>query len=455
LTSFLLPDEPIETLDHYFATDVGGLGVKRAQELGPQRTLEEVERSGLRGRGGGGFPTGRKWRSIAGSGASGTRYLVVNGAEGEPGTFKDRALLRANPYLLVEGAIIAAFAVGAAEVYIGLKAGFTREIEALTRAVEEMQLAGICTDCIVNIVQGPDEYLFGEEKALLEVIEGKPPLPRLLAPYEHGLFARDIMSGWESVEGQASPNPTLVNNVETLCNVPWILLNGSDWYRSMGTAQSPGHVVCTVVGDVVRPGVGEIELGTPLGDVIERVGGGVAVERRVKAVLPGVANKVVTYLRVPLTYEGFQAVGSGMGSCGFIVYDDTACMVEVARLMSRFLSIESCGQCPPCKLGSAEITSRLARIEGGVGNEDDVREIVSWLDKVTDGNRCYLAVEEQNVVASILRTFVNEFDEHLVGGRCPRPRDVALAKIVDLAGGKVTYDTTHARKQPDWTYADS
>jgi NADH:ubiquinone oxidoreductase subunit F (NADH-binding) len=414
-----------------------------------------VSASGLRGRGGAGFPTGRKWSSIADAPVEGgRRYVVVNGAEGEPATFKDRALMRANPYQLVEGAIIAAFAVGADEVYIGVKRTFETEITRLTQAVEEMQQAGICRDCQVTLVHGPEEYLYGEETGLLEVIEGKPPLPRLFRPYEHGLFASDIVSGWQPVEGVPAPNPTLVNNVETLSNVPWILARGADWFRSMGTAESPGNVVCTVVGDVVRPGVAEIELGTSLGDAIAGVAGGVQPGRTIKAVFSGVSNPVVTRTDIPISYEGFTAAGSSMGAVGYVVYDDTACMVEVARLMSRFLYVESCGQCPPCKLGSAEMTTRLERIEAGVGADQDIDVLRHWIPRVTDGNRCYLAVEEQSIVSSIMREFAGEFAEHLEGGRCPRPRTIPLPKIVDMNEHGVVYDERQYFKQPDWTYVE-
>jgi NADH-quinone oxidoreductase subunit F len=436
--TFLLPDAPLTSLDEYLATDVGGLGLLRATELGPAATIDVVDRSGLRGRGGGGFPTGRKWRGIAGAEGSaeqqdaGLRYVVVNGAEGEPGTFKDRALLRANPYQLVEGAMIAAFAVGAAEVFIALKRRFTREIERVTLAVQEMQTAGICRDCSVSVVEGPDDYLYGEEKAMLEVIEGKSALPRVQPPYEVGLF----------VQTNGRSNPTLVNNVETLSNVPHIVARGSDWFRSHGTAGSPGTVVCTVVGDVRRPGVGEVVLGTPLAKVVDEIGGGALPGRRIKAVMSGVSNAVVTgdLLDTPLDYESFRAIGSGLGSCGFVVFDDTACMVEVARIFSAFLAVESCGQCPPCKLGSQEMTDRLRHIESGKGSDEDVTAIGSWLLRVTDGNRCYLAVEEQQVVSSLLRAFPEEFAAHIEGGRCPRPREVRLPKIVDLADGRVTYE---------------
>ena len=460
MPSVLLPLAPISSLDEYLASEVGGLGVRRALELGPSETIAEVARAGLRGRGGGGFPTGRKWASIVDQPGS-QRFIVCNGAEGEPGTFKDRALLRANPYQLVEGVLIAAYAVGAAGVFICLKASFEPELEAVTRAVQGMQAAGICPDCQVTIVRGPEEYLFGEEKALLEVIEGRDPLPGLFPPYQHGLFATRPQMGWEA---QAAPpghpgpqysNPTLVNNVETLSNVPHILTRGSDWFRTMGTSQSPGTMVCTVVGDVISPGVAEMELGTPLRQVIEAAGGGPAPGRSIKAVFSGVANPVVIgdQLDVALSWEGFEAISSGMGAGGFIVYDDTACMVGVARLFSRFLYVESCGQCPPCKLGSGAITERLERLEAGSGTERDVDEIVSWLSRVTDGNRCYLPVEERLVVESILRAFSDEVAQHLGTGACPRPRHLPIPKLIDLRDGQAFYDERQEHKLPDWTYA--
>ena len=461
VTTFLLPSEPVESLDAYLASDVGGSGVRRAHELGPLATIDVVSRSGLRGRGGGGFSTGQKWAGIAAQ-TVGRRFLVCNGAEGEPGTFKDRALLRANPYQLVEGVAIAAFAIDATEAFICLKASFRREIDVVTRAVQEFQAAGLCGDCKVTIVAGPDEYLFGEEKAMLEVIEGNEPLPRWLPPYLHGLFATAPQLGWQSHETGANStsdgggsNPTLVNNVETLSNVPHIVARGVEWFRSLGTAESPGTIVTTVVGDVVAPDVGEVEMGVSLRAVIDAVGSGPVAGRAVKAVFSGVANAVVTAadLDVPVTYEGFQAIGSGLGSAGFIVYDDTTCMVDAAYRCSRFLSIESCGQCPPCKLGSSAITEHLERIETGVGNQGDLDAISGWLGHVTDGSRCYLAMEELIVVTSIMRAFPEEFAEHIELGRCPRPRRLPIPKLIDLVDGHAVYDESFWRKQPDWTYA--
>ena len=455
---FLLPPQPVRTLDAYLAAG-GGTGIARAQEIGPAATIEELQRAGLRGRGGAGFAVGRKWATVAGAGGT-DRYVVCNAAEGEPGTFKDRAVLRANPYQVVEGLVIGGFAVGAVEGFIALKASFRREVEAVTRAVEELQSAGICTDCQVTIVQGPEEYLFGEETALLEVIEGGAPLPRVLPPYQHGLFATAPQEGWEAHEvqpghrGRHESNPTLVNNAETFANVPHILGRGAAWFRGMGTAESPGTVVTTVVGDVVAPDVGEVEMGTPLSAVIGAVGSGVRPGRQVKAVFSGVSNPVVTAaeLATPLSYEAFRAIGSGLGAAGFIVYDDTACMVEVARQFSRFLYVESCGQCPACKTGCGEITAHLDAIEAGTGTTRDIENIRAWLQQVTDGNRCYLGAEEQGLIASILRAFPEEFVAHIEGGRCPRPRDLPLPKLVELRDGHATYDTAQYRKRPDWTY---
>ena len=458
---YLLPEQPVTSLAQWQEMG-GGKALEIARRLGPDDTIEELGTAGLRGRGGAGFPTSRKWSGVRSSAGS-HRYVVCNAAEGEPSSFKDRALLRANPYQVVEGLAVAALTIGAREAYIGIKASFRREMERVVRALEEMEAAGLAGDVPITVVGGPDEYLFGEEKALLEVIEGKPPLPRLLPPYEHGLFATGSQMGWEAVPREPGhgpaldvSNPTLVNNVETLANVVHILVRGAAWFRGMGTSGSPGHAVATVVGDVVRPGVAEIDLGTTLSQVIEQVGGGARPGRRIKAAFSGISNPVVTAdkLDTPLTYEDMARIGSGLGAVGFAVYDDTACMVEVAFQYSRFLWIESCGQCPPCKLGTEEITHRLNEIEACRGSEEDVAVIGARLGNVTDGNRCFLPVEEQKVVGSILRAFPEEFAAHLEGD-CPNPRtDLIAPKIADLADGVVTYDEHHRLKRPDWTYED-
>lgn len=459
---YLLPAEPVASLDAWRAQG-GGQALDIARRLGPEATIEELAAAGLRGRGGAGFPTARKWAGVRGAGGT-HHFAVCNAAEGEPASFKDRALLRANPYQVIEGLTVAAEVVGAREAYVGIKASFRRELERLVAALEEMEAAGLAGDIPINIVPGPEEYLFGEEKALLEVIEGKPPLPRLLPPYEFGLFATGSQLGWEAVPREPGhgpeidvANPTLVNNVETLADVTHILARGAEWFRGMGTAASPGHAVATVVGDVVRPGVAEIDLGMRLSDLIAEVGGGPRPGRRVKAVFSGISNAVVTaaQLDTPLTYEDMAAIGTGLGAVGFAVYDDSACMVEVAYQYSRFLWVESCGQCPACKLGTEEITHRLNEIEACRGSDEDVEVIAARLGNVTDGNRCFLPVEEQHVVGSILRAFPEEFAAHLEGD-CPRPRgDLQAPKIVDLGDGRVTYDEHQRHKRPDWTYEDA
>ena len=454
---FLLPEQPVTSLDEWRRLG-GGQGLEVADKLGPEGTIEEVTAAGLRGRGGGGFLTGRKWESIRNAGG-GTRYVACNAAEGEPATFKDRTLMRANPYQAVEGVAIAAYCVGASAAYICLKASFEREREAITRAVVEMDAAGMLPHLSVTIVAGPEEYLFGEEKAMLEVIEGKEPLPRLFPPFQHGLFATGPNQGWEAGTGSRSDNPqanpTLVNNLETMSNVPHILTRGADWFRSMGTQESPGTLCCTVVGDVQRPGVLEVEMGTPLSTVLRRCGGS-RPGHKFKAAFSGVANAVLTPERfpTPLTYEAMAAAGSGLGAGGFAFYDDTACMVEVARAFSRFLYVESCGQCRSCKFGCGEVTRALERIEVGEGEDVDIEYIGRRLQTVTDSVRCYLATEEQILVASILREFSDEFAEHLEGHcRVPVARPITVPKVVDIVDSTVIYDEKQNRKEPDWTYA--
>ena len=460
--AMLLDGDPVRSLDDYRARG-GGAAFAVATQIDPATLVELVTASGLRGRGGGGFPTGRKWAGIRAAGP-GRRFAVCNAAEGEPGTFKDRALLRHDPYRVLEGLAIAGYAVGAEAAYLATKASYAREAERLARALEEVHEAGFFADLTITLVLGPDEYLFGEEKALLEVIEGNDPLPRLLPPYEHGLFATDIQTGWQAVDapagvgqaqGRGQPNPTLVNNVETLAHVPRIVVEGAEWFRATGTPESPGTTVATVVGDVQRPFVGEVELGTPLSELLARAGGP-HPGRRLVAAFSGVANPVITadHFEAPVSYEGLAAAGSGLGSAGFVVYDDTACMVEVARTLSRFLYVESCGQCRSCKFGCGDITRNLDALMEGTGTEQHIEVIGARLLSVTDQTRCFLAAEEQALVSSVLRAFPEEFARHLEG-RCSVPeRRIDVPKLLDVSDGTATYDLRQARKQPDWTYLD-
>jgi NADH:ubiquinone oxidoreductase subunit F (NADH-binding) len=418
---FLLGETPVSSLDEY-AAGGGGAGLRRAREIGPAATIEEIRKSGLRGRGGAGFPTGVKW-SGARRAEGETRYVVCNAAEGEPGTFKDRWLIRSNPYQLLEGIAIAAHAVGAGEAFIGIKAKSTTEIAALQLAAIEMADAGQLADCSITIVPGPDDYLFGEEKALLEAIEGRDPLPRLYPPYVQGLFE----------ETTGSPKPTVVNNVETLSNVPRILREGADRFRSVGTARSPGTMVFTVGGDVRKETVVELEMGTPLSLLINDIGKGLRRGRRLNVVANGVSNRPLSAaeLDTPMDFESLQGIGSGLGSGGFTVYDDTACVAQVAATLSSFLNNGSCGQCPPCKLGTGEITSRFGALASGDAGMRELEEIAAWSIRVTDSNRCGLGAGQQALARGFLETFPDHFAGHVAGAPCTPPRRVAAPVIED------------------------
>lgn len=453
----LLSGEPVRTLEGY--RQRGGLaGYEAAKGLWPDGVVDVLAQSGLRGRGGAGFPVGLKWRSIlAGGPGAGDRFVVANGAEGEPGTFKDRAILRHNPYLLIEGLLIAARTLGADRAFVALKASFEIEAQRVAAAAAEMAAAGLGAGVSIEIVRGPDEYLFGEEKALLEVIEGEDPLPRLFPPYIYGLFSQSPQMGWSAGNtlddaDRDGSNPTLVNNVETLSLVPLILSQGPEWFRSTGTTESPGMLTCTVSGDTVRHGVGEFPMGTPLSTVIDQLGGGLPIDRAVKYVLSGVSNPIIRadHLDVPLTYEHLEAIGSGLGTAGFLVFDDRTDPVELAEAVSRFLAVESCGQCPACKLGTGRITEILAAEaelnvpELPIG-ETAVGELSARLGAVTDSSRCYLPTQEQRLVTSLLP------DMRKPRLRTPK-RGLLITKIVDLEGDRFVLDERQRRKRPDWTY---
>jgi NADH:ubiquinone oxidoreductase subunit F (NADH-binding) len=445
----LLPTahRPIVSVGGYVAT--GGLSaLQHVRHSTPEAVIDEIARAGLRGRGGAGFPTGAKWSGIIGGG-SGPRYACCNAAEGEPGTFKDRYLLRLNPYQVLEGLAIAARVIGAARAFMCLKGSFAPEIARVRTALDELRAAGVVgsgAGVEIDLVLGPEEYLFGEEKALLEVIEGNLPLPRVLPPYLEGLFRQP-----------PAANPTLVNNVETLANVPHILRHGAEWFRRVGTPGAPGTMIFTLTGDVRRPGCFELPLGTPLRALVEELGGGPSAGRTLKVILPGASNAVLTpaQLDTPMDFDALREAGSGLGSAGFVAYDDSACMVALAHVFSRFMYVESCGQCPPCKFGTREITRLLERLEQGDGSAADVETIFARCAIVDEGNRCALPVGERVLVESLIRRFEAEFHAHLHSS-CSRPRLLFLPKIVDLdpASGYVAYDARQVLKQPDWRYAE-
>jgi NADH-quinone oxidoreductase subunit F len=401
--------------------------------------IDVVEASGLRGRGGAGFPTGTKWRTVAGLGGDEPPTVVVNGAEGEPGTLKDRTLLRRNPFKVLEGALIAAHAIGADRVIVAIKPSATSELTRMQTAIEEVRYGGWCDHVEMCCVPGSDRYLFGEETALLEVLDGHPPFPRVAPPYRDGVDPAEA---------------TLVNNVETLANVPSIILDGPDQFRTRGTPESPGTILCTVSGRTERAGVGEFELGTPLREVLERLGGSPASS--VVAVLSGVAHPMLPAdaLDTPLTWEDMAAAGGGLGAAGFIVLDDSVDIVAVAQGVSRFLAVESCGQCTPCKqdgLATAEVLERLMRSEP---EPDDLEVLPTLAARVTDGARCYLAQQHQNVVQSLLRLFPDAVRAHAEGD-ARAAGSYPIVPLLDIVDGQPVLADDDLGVLPDWAEGET
>ena len=454
----VLDPQPVRSLQAYVAVG-GGEAIRLAHDVGPEALVAAVTDAGLRGRGGAGFPTGVKWQTVAANRPAGiAATVVVNGAEGEPGSFKDRAILRANPYRVLEGAVVAAIAVGADRVVVALKERFTDELARLRTAIGELQDEGWTKGVELDVLAGPDAYLFGEETALLEVLDGRPPFPRVAPPFRHG--ADEIGEGGESAadvdlagpSGSTDAPPTLVDNVETLANIPAIVVDGPDAFRSVGTADSPGTLVCTVSGAGLRAGVVEVAMGTPLDEVIALATG---VEPPPVAVLPGVSNAILPpdALRVRLTYEDMAAAGSGLGCGAYLLFSVDTDPVAIAAGVARFLAVESCGQCTPCKQDGLAIAERLTGWASGEGAADTALELAAvedHLGTITDGARCYLATQHQLVVGSILSLYPEPVRRRIDGTDAVEP--VPIAAIADLVDGTVVLDADQATKQPDWTH---
>ena len=434
----------------------GGIGVQRARRMSPEEIIAMISDAGLRGRGGAGFPTAVKLRTVAESRSElvGTT-VVVNAAEGEPGTFKDRALLRTNPYRVLEGAVIAALAVGATDIKVGIKATFEREISRLERAIDEATAAGWFEGVTIDLVRGPSSYLFGEETGMLEVIEGRQPFPRVTPPFRRGIEAQDTRSAGGvdlAAAGGSDEPPALVDNVETLANVALVMANGPDWFREVGTESSPGTIVCTVSGATRRQGVGEIPMGTTLRDAIRLIGWGAQPGREVGIVVSGTANALIpsSMLDTPLTYEAMRDAGTGLGSAGFIVFDETTDPVAIAQGISRFLAVESCGQCEPCKRDGAVLSDYLALLARSDITEQQMRDLRRRTETVTIGARCNLAFQQAEVVGSLLELFGGSVRDHAAGG-AGAAEPIVIAPIANMFGGRAVLDLDQVRKQPDWS----
>ncbi len=464
----VLPPKPYESLADYIEAG-GGKGLEAARKVDAETIIGELTASGLRGRGGAGFPTGEKWQTIKSFAAPLLRTsVVVNAAEGEPGTFKDRSIIRANPYAVIEGALIGARVMDAKSVVIATKETFIDEVARLREAIAEVSAAGWVGDIDIRIVEGPSEYLYGEETALLEVIDDRPPFPRIAPPFRRGVvevvktegdadsgsgLAADVqMAG---TEDDSDAPPVLVNNVETMANVPAIIAKGAAWFKSLGTAESPGTIVCTITGDVIHPGVVEIPMGTPLRVAIDTAAGGVLRGVKVGAVLVGVSSAVLNadQLDTELSYEGMKGIGSGLGSAGYIVIADGTDVVSVAAGVSRFLAVESCGQCTPCKQDGAEIARLLANAASGEGSADDLVTVKARLGTVADEARCSLAAQQQAVVGSLLKAFPQQVTSRFQPDATPVEVHL-VAALVDIEDQGATLDSAFMRKQLDWTYDD-
>lgn len=450
-----LDSTPVPTLNDHLNSG-GGRAVQTVRRLTADEVISEIEAAGLRGRGGAGFPTALKLRTVAESRSErvGTT-VVVNAAEGEPGTFKDRTLLRTNPYRVLEGAVVAAIAVGATRIIVGIKGSFERETQRLRAAIAEVDAAGWFDGLTVEIVGGPSSYLFGEETAMLEVLEGRQPFPRVTPPFRRGIEEHDTRSagGVElaAVGGSDEP-PALVDNVETLANVALILANGVDWYRQVGTAKSPGTIVCTVSGGTRRHGVGEVAMGTTLRRAIELIGWGPQPDRSISIVVSGTANALIPsdLLDTPLTYEAMREVGTGLGSAGFIVFDDLADPVAIAQGISRFLAVESCGQCEPCKRDGVALASALRDVARSSATRRQLIDIERRVETVAVGARCNLALQQAEVIRSLLDLFGDAVSGHQNGRSAPAA-DVVIAPIANMVGGRAILDLDQLRKQPDWS----
>ena len=384
----------------------------------PEELIEMVKRSGLRGRGGAGFPAGMKWGFMPKDGRV-QKILAVNTDEGEPGTFKDRQIVERDPHQVIEGVIIASYAVGASRAYVYIRGefflGVKRWIKAIADAYEHgflgKNILGTGYALDMSVHRGAGAYICGEETAMLESLEGKPGNPRLKPPYpaQIGLFGL----------------PTLVHNIETLACIPHIVLRGAEWFANIGTSESKGPKIFSVSGHVNQPGNYELPLGTVLSEIIFEYAGGLRNGKRLKAIIPGGASTpVLTAEQVgtPMAFETLEKAGSQLGTGGIIVMDETTCMVETARRITKFFAHESCGRCVPCRIGSLRLFEILDRIEKGKGIPGDIERTL-YLSQNIDGRTfCPMGAALVNPARSTVLEFRDEYEYHIHEKKCsPNP----------------------------------
>ena len=416
-----------EDIEEYIALD-GYAGFEKALfEMKDTEICKTISDSGLRGRGGGGFPAGRKWESVRRN-VSDVKYVVCNGDEGDPGAFMDQGVMEGNPHSVLEGMLIAGVATGASEGYIYVRAEYPLAVKRLRTAIAKAEEMGLLGDNILgsgfnfhmHINRGAGAFVCGEGSALTSSIEGKRGMPRVKPPrtVDQGLWAK----------------PTVLNNVETFANVPQIILNGADWYRSIGTAGSPGTKTFALTGNVVNTGLVEVPMGTTLREVIFDIGGGIKDGKKFKAVqIGGPSGGCLTeeHLDLPMDFDSLKKVGAIIGSGGLVVMDEDTCMVEVARFFMNFTQKESCGKCVPCREGTKRMLEILERIIHNEGSLEDLDMLESLANTITETSLCGLGQTACKPVLSTLKYFRNEYLNHVVDKYCPHCNGKKKGLVID------------------------
>ncbi len=418
-----------ENIDEYIAQDGYAALGKGLTEMTPQDVIDLVLASGLRGRGGAGFPTGRKWQFAANSKAE-QKYACCNADEGDPGAFMDRSVLEGDPHSVLEAMAIAGYAIGANQGYIYIRAEYPIAVKRLQIAIEQAREYGLLGknifdsgfDFDIDIRLGAGAFVCGEETALMTSIEGKRGEPRVRPPFPavKGLFGV----------------PTVLNNVETYANIPQIILKGADWFRSIGTEKSPGTKVFALGGKITNTGLVEVPMGTTLREVVEEIGGGVPGGHTFKAAQTGgpsggcIPAKLID---TPIDYDNLIAIGSMMGSGGLIVMDETTCMVDIAKFFLEFTVDESCGKCTPCRVGTKRLREILNKITSGNGTLEDIDKMEELRYYIKENSLCGLGQTAPNPVLSTLKYYRDEYEAHVVEHRCPAGACKALTNYSIIA----------------------
>ena len=404
-----------ERIEDYIAVEGYTALIKAVTEMSPREVIEQVTKSGLRGRGGAGYPTGLKWSTVAKS-VGPQKYVICNADEGDPGAFMDRSVLESDPHRILEGMLIAAYAVGASEGYIYVRAEYPLAIKRLRNAIRQAERAGLLGANIcgtrfslrLDLRLGAGAFVCGEETALIASVEGKRGTPRPRPPYPamEGLFGQ----------------PTLINNVETFANIAPILRNGGEWYAQIGTEKSKGTKVFALAGSVQNTGLVEVPMGISLREMVFEIGGGIPEGRKFKAVQTGGPSGGClpeSCLDMPVDYESLVRAGSIMGSGGMIVMDESSCMVDVAKYFMDFCMTESCGKCIPCRVGTYQMHRILTAISTMSATQQDMTMLEELCDLLKHTSLCGLGQSAPNPVVSTLRSFAEEYRAHIDDHKCP------------------------------------